>query len=168
MISYDDALNIAKKYIPVINYCEEREDAYTFGDINAQQSRGGLDSSCVIMKEDGSVHTFHQYVIKHLKAGVPKVIKVDYFVEGNDMQFRIDNFTKFLHEEATEKGLIFIEDCGDGPDKLTDTMLLEDVWGWAAPIGTDPDAIRTDDNYVCAEWKELDDSTFVINFVKYN
>ena len=81
---------------------------------------------------------------------------------------KINNFTVFLHKEAERQGLIFIEENGDGRDKDTGTMLLEDVWGWIAPIGTDPKDIEKDENFVCAEWEKIGDNQFIINFVKHD
>ena len=80
---------------------------------------------------------------------------------------KIDNFTNFLHNEEKRQGLVFIEENGDGRDKDTGTMLLEDVWGWIAPIGTDPNNIKKDENFVCAEREEIGDNEFIIRFVKH-
>ena len=83
------------------------------------------------------------------------------------LEEKINNFTVFLHEEAKRQGLAFVEENGDGRDKDTGFMLLEDVWGWIAPIGTDPNEMKKDENFVCAEWEEIEENHFIINFVKH-
>ena len=71
-----EALEIAKKYIENINFCEEREDSFTFGyDGDGEKNVGGLGSPCVIYKETGEVKTFHQYGLDHIKTGIPGIIR---------------------------------------------------------------------------------------------
>ncbi len=67
MVTYDEALVIAKQHISAIDFCQEREDAFHFGKV------GGVED-CVVYKSDGSAHTFHQYVMKHFKTGMPKIV----------------------------------------------------------------------------------------------
>lgn len=80
---------------------------------------------------------------------------------------KIDAFTEFLHNAAKERGMIFIEEAGDGHDLLTDEMYLEDVAGWLCPIGTPEDEQKDEKWFVIAEWEMIDGEP-VIKFVKYD
>lgn len=54
MISYDEALSIARSRYPgEINRCVEYESAFMFLDRNAPLSFGGCESPIVILKEGG-------------------------------------------------------------------------------------------------------------------
>ena len=83
------------------------------------------------------------------------------------LQQKIDNFTEFLIGEAHKIGCVFIEESGEGHERETDTMLLEDVGGWLAPIGTPDEDAKQSENYRFAEWKLTDSGDIVIEFNKY-
>ena len=76
-------------------------------------------------------------------------------------------YTSLIERAADSEGKLFIEDSGEGRDKETEDMYLEDVSGWLAPK-TIPEEHRRDDEYYCfAEW-EIVDGKPVVHFRHYN
>ena len=80
---------------------------------------------------------------------------------------KVDNFSRFLQEAAEKIGCVFYEDSGEGHDLETDTLYLEDVGGWLAPIGTPENEAKCDENYRFAEWRQNNNGQIVIEFVQY-
>lgn len=87
--------------------------------------------------------------------------------EGLTFKEKEDNFTVFLHNAAKEIGCVFVEESGEGHDLETETMFLEDVAGWLAPIDTPADEIEMDDNFCFAEWEMDEAGNITIEFRKY-
>lgn len=86
---------------------------------------------------------------------------------GLTFEQKEENFTAFLNSEAERQGFVFFQDSGEGRDLETDTMYLEDVSGWLAPIGTPEKDAKTDENYRFAEWKKRENGEIVIEFKRY-
>lgn len=62
MINYDEALKIAKKVIPNLNYCTEYDKAYVFGHFSGEVQYGGSGSPVAIMKKDGRALSFIGFI----------------------------------------------------------------------------------------------------------
>ena len=78
-----------------------------------------------------------------------------------------ENYTALLEAEAEKLGCVFFEDSGEGRDLETDTLYLEDVSGWLAPIGTPEKDAKKDENYCFAEWKKCENGEIVVEFKRY-
>lgn len=63
MLTYEEALAIAKSKKSKINYCTEYNNAYAFSYDTGERSVGG-DSPVVIMKDDGAALNFIAYAVK--------------------------------------------------------------------------------------------------------
>lgn len=64
MISYEEALEIAKEREPNIDECMEYETAYVFGTHEDDEYIGGYDHAIIaIMKEDGRLSTMPELVV---------------------------------------------------------------------------------------------------------
>ena len=79
-----------------------------------------------------------------------------------------ENYTALLEAEAEKLGCVFFEDSGEGRDLETDTLYLEDVSGWLAPIGTPEKDAKKDENYRFAEWKKCENGEIVVEFKRYD
>jgi len=84
-----------------------------------------------------------------------------------------NNFTKILHDAASELKCIFYEDSGEGHDMVTDTLYCEDVSGWLIPLHRKDEFAKSDRNdnkwnrFFCfAEWRQEGDD-IKIDFKKY-
>lgn len=80
---------------------------------------------------------------------------------------KVKNFTACLHKAAEKNGCVFFEDSGEGHELETETMFLEDVSGWLAPIGTLEENARIDANYRFAEWQMGDSGEIESHFKVY-
>ena len=78
-----------------------------------------------------------------------------------------ENYTALIKASAEKQGCVFFEDSGEGRDLETDTLYLEDVSGWLAPIGTPEKDAKKDENYRFAEWKKCENGEFVVEFKRY-
>ncbi len=78
-----------------------------------------------------------------------------------------ENYTALIKAAAEKQGCVFFEDSGEGRDLETDTLYLEDVSGWLAPIGTPEKDAKKDENYRFAEWKKCENGEFVVEFKRY-
>lgn len=63
MLTYEQALDIAKSKKSKINYCTEYNNAYAFGYDNGSRSVGG-DSPVVVMKDTGEALNLVSYAVK--------------------------------------------------------------------------------------------------------
>ena len=79
-----------------------------------------------------------------------------------------ENYTALIKAAAEKQGCVFFEDSGEGRDLETDTLYLEDVSGWLAPIGTPEKDAKKDENYRFAEWKKCENGEFVVEFKRYD
>jgi len=85
-----------------------------------------------------------------------------------------ENFTPILESAAKSLGCAFFEDSGEGNEKETETMLLEDISGWLIPISLknefeatrDRHDLRWDEYFAFAEWR-IENDEVVIDFKKY-
>lgn len=65
MISYEEALEIAKEREPNIDECMEYENAYVFGTHEDDEYMGGYDhAQIVVMKEDGRLLSMPELVVE--------------------------------------------------------------------------------------------------------
>ena len=65
MISYEEALEIAKEWKDQIDNCTEYENAYVFGYTGDSKYIGGYGHTpVVVMKEDGSVTNMPEFVAR--------------------------------------------------------------------------------------------------------
>ena len=74
MVSYEEALAIAKKARKGIDRCAECEDCYMFDSKNDGEAIGGFDSPVLIMKSDGHAIGYTFY-IQNNGYKQPKVIR---------------------------------------------------------------------------------------------
>lgn len=63
MLTYEQALDIAKSKKSKINYCTEYNNAYAFSYDAGEASKGG-DSPIVIMKDTGAALNYIAYAVK--------------------------------------------------------------------------------------------------------
>lgn len=64
MITYEEALKLAKTKKPNTNNCTEYEDAYMFGSSEDEGYDGGSGhTACVILKETGVIVTMSEYIL---------------------------------------------------------------------------------------------------------
>lgn len=70
MVSYEQALEQAKKLKPNIDACDEYNDAFLFK-VKADEWTLGGDSPCIILKENGKAinqtEYFDRYEAKHIR-----------------------------------------------------------------------------------------------------
>ena len=65
MITYEEALQIARDYKDEIDNCIEYENAYVFGFSGDSNYIGGYGHTpCVVMKKDGRKSTMPEFVIE--------------------------------------------------------------------------------------------------------
>ena len=85
MISFEQALVIAKEKMSRFNYCEDLEDVYIFGYDWGEPRYGGEGSPCVVYKKDGRAVNMPYYVMHGGKLGDnPKMIPVEEYVEEDN------------------------------------------------------------------------------------
>lgn len=77
------------------------------------------------------------------------------------------NFTALLNASAAAKGCRFIQDSGEGRDLETGDLYLEDVSGWLVPLHIPTDEEKQEKYYCFAEWRELGDGKFAVEFVSH-
>ena len=89
------------------------------------------------------------------------------------LEQKSDNYTKFVQDFAQSKGYAFFLDSGEGRDKLTDTMHIEDISGWLIPLDakddfdySDKHNPKWDAHFVFAEWEDVNGKVQV-KFKKY-
>lgn len=63
MLTYEQALDIAKSKKSKINYCTEYNNAYVFSYDTSEKTVGG-ESPIVVMKETGETLNFIAYAVK--------------------------------------------------------------------------------------------------------
>ena len=65
MITYEEALKIAKEFKPNTDNCTEYENGYVFGSSDDEFYVGGYGHTpCVILKSNGKVISMPEFVIK--------------------------------------------------------------------------------------------------------
>lgn len=75
MTTFEEALTIARRLRPKVNYCSEFREAFYFYRLYEDGSALGTgESSIVIMKEDGSITTMVRYGAEY----APREIKKQY------------------------------------------------------------------------------------------
>ncbi len=63
MITFNDALEIAKKHNPNITGCDEWTGGWVFGDKNEQDNQGGYEHAPIIITKDtGEMMSMIQFV----------------------------------------------------------------------------------------------------------
>ena len=89
------------------------------------------------------------------------------------LEQKSENYTKFVQDFAKSKGYVFLLDSGEGRDKLTETMYVEDISGWLIPVDlkddfdySDKHNSKWDEHFVFAEWKEAN-GEIIVDFKKY-